>query len=132
MDETETEASQKGGKLTVKVAEGSGASERSKETKRKLAVTDRIPTILLQLQQAKNLMPYIELMRLVGEDPLTDPKTAEAVTGMGSLQSILAERPIPLLFEAVSASDFRFFASLSRQHLRCDLSDLQGEAVVFG
>jgi len=175
VDETETEASQKGGKLTVKVAEGSGASEKSTETRRKLAVTDaarfqrlyelledanavqyleafdleiwqqlqrdevleiqanlRIPNILLQLQQAKNLTPYIELMQLVGEDPLADPKTAEAVTGMSSLHSILAEKPIPLLFEAVSAPGFRFFASLSQQHLRCDLSDLRGEAVVFG
>lgn len=175
VDETETQASQKGGKLTVKVVEGSGTSEKSTETRRKLAVTDaarfqrlyellqddnavqyleafdleiwqqlqrnevlevqarmRIPNILLQLQQANDLTPYIKLMQIFGEDPLADQKTAEAMTGMSSLHGILADKPIPLLFEAVSAPGFHFFANLSRQYLRCALSDLRDEAVVFG
>lgn len=175
VDETETEANHKGGKLAFKVVEGSGDSKKSTETRRRLAVTDaaqfqrlyelledidavqyleafdleiwqqlqrnevleiqanlRIPNFLLQLHQAKSLTPYIELMQIIGEDPLSDPKTAEAVTGVRSLHNILADKPIPLLFEAVSASGFGFFASLSQQYLRCDLSDLRGEAVVFG
>jgi hypothetical protein len=175
VDETEMEAKQRGGKVSVKVAEGSGASEKSTETRRRLAVTDaaqfqrlyelledanaiqyleafdleiwqqlkrnemleiqanlRVPEILMQLQQANNLMPYIDLMRIIGEDPLSDPKTAEAMSGMRSLHGIFADKSIPLLFEAVSAPGFHFFASLSRQYLKCDLSELRKEAVVFG
>ena len=51
---------------------------------------------------------------------------------MREVTKLVGKKPIPLLFEAASTRNFRFVANLPRQHLRCELSDLQGEAVVFG
>lgn len=95
-------------------------------------VTLRIPRILLQLQQAQSMAPYIELMKLIGQDPLSDPKTEEAFVGITSLNELLRDKPVPLLFEFASTPRFKFFASLPHQYLRCNLADLQGEATVFG
>ena len=71
-------------------------------------------------------------MQLIGQDPLSDPQMKEAFSGINLLSQIIGDKPVPLLFDFVSNSNYRFFASLSHQYLKCDLLELQGEATIFG
>lgn len=92
----------------------------------------RIPTTLLQLQQAQNITPLIDLMNLFGQDPLDDRKANEAITGMTALNETFVNKPVPLIFNATSTPGFQFFTELPRKYLHCLVDELQGEAVVFG
>lgn len=92
----------------------------------------RIPTILLQLQQTQNIAPYIDLMRMIGQDPLADPKTSEAMTGMTALNETIEDKPVPIIFTAISTPGYQFFTELPRKYLQSTLEELQGEAMVLG
>jgi hypothetical protein len=91
-----------------------------------------LPTILRQLEEVESLSPLLNIASLFGQNPLDDPQASEAVQGMKAMNKMMEGKPLPLLFEATSTRGFHFFASLPRQHLRCQLSELQGEATVFG
>lgn len=91
-----------------------------------------IPTALSYLQLAKDVSPLIEVMQRLGKDPLSDPKTKEAFTGINLLNNILGDKNIPLIFESASTSRFHFWADLERRFIQYDLNTLQGEAFVFG
>lgn len=92
----------------------------------------RLPGSFLLTQTIENISPLLDIMRIAGQDPLADPKSRTAFEGMRALSKLAGEQHIPLIFEAVSTSGFHFVAHLPRRYLRCELANLQGEAVVFG
>ncbi len=176
VEETTTQQKQGGGKINVKMVEGSTGVANSTSRKRKLATTDEakfqrlfelintesevlhldafdqgiwntlqrneiievqanlaVPPIVEQTQAVKALDPLMELFKLVGTPITNDQKTDTAIKGMASLGNIIEQKPLPVLFEAVSTEGFRFYTGLTREHLRCDLNQLlQGEVTVFG
>jgi hypothetical protein len=92
----------------------------------------RVPSIFIVSEVVDIATPMAELMALFGNNPLADPTTKQQFEAAGSFAQLLANEPVPLLFEAVSTPKFGFAAHLARKYLRCKPSDLQGEAVVFG
>ncbi len=94
--------------------------------------TIRLPESFMLIQTAEDASALAHFMTSCGLDSLVDSETRTAIEGIREFVRLAENKPIPLLFEAVSASRFQFIANLPRPHLRCDLSDLQGEAVVFG
>lgn len=92
----------------------------------------RLPKPFLLTQAAENISPLIDILAAFDKDPIADADTRLAFEGMRAVGKLTEEQPVPLVFEAASTPDFSFVAHLPRQYLRCDLTDLQGEAVVFG
>jgi len=92
----------------------------------------RLPKSFMLTQTAEDASALVRFMTSFGLDSLIDSETRIAIEGVREFVRLAEDKPIPLLFEAVFASGFRFVANLSKPHLRCNLSDLQGEAVVFG
>lgn len=175
VDQTEVEKKDRSGKAGYKIVEGEIASEKSTETKQKLAVTDgakfqklyellekkdsvqfldafdeeiwtqlrrgellevdaiiRFPKPFTLTQAIEDLSPLMDIMATFGEDSLADPKSRAALEGMSAIAKLAEGKPIPILFEAASTPGFTFVANLPRRHLRCQLSDLEGEATVVG
>jgi len=175
IDQTEVEKKDKSGKAGYKVVEGEIASEKSKETKQKLAITDgakfqqlyeileeqdllqfldafdeeiwnqlhrgellevdaiiRFPKPFALTQAMDDLSPLLGIMAAFGEDSLADPKDRAAFEGMSAIVKLVEGKPVPILFEAASTPGFTFVAHLPRRHLRCQLSDLEGEATLVG
>jgi hypothetical protein len=75
--------------------------------------------------------PMVDLFKTV-DASMVDSKTEAAIKGFGGLSKILSDKPVPLIFEPVSTPGYHFVADLRRQFLRCELSELQGEATVLG
>jgi hypothetical protein len=92
----------------------------------------RLPELLAVTKMVEDLSPLLGVMTALGQDPLDDPEARVAFDGMREVGKLTKQKHVPLLFEAVSTPGFRFVANLPRQYIRRPLSDLQGEAVVFG
>jgi hypothetical protein len=71
-------------------------------------------------------------MQMLGQSPFQDEKSKTAFEGMRAVGKLTEEQPVPLLFEAISTPRFSFVAHLPKKFIRRELTDLQGEAVVFG
>jgi hypothetical protein len=97
-----------------------------------IQATIRLPESFMLTQAVEDFAPLLDIMAAFDEDPLSDPKTRNAFEGIRAVAKLTEKKHIPLLFEAASTTGFRFVANLPRQYLRCELSDLQGEAIVFG
>jgi hypothetical protein len=91
----------------------------------------RTPEFFKLTQVFDAISPLVDVVKAVDES-FVDAKTDAVMKGFGGLTKILEERPLPLLFEAVSTPGYHFVVDLSRQFLRCDISELQGEATVLG
>jgi hypothetical protein len=91
----------------------------------------RIPEFYKITQMVDTFAPIMDLFKSVDES-FVDKKTETAMKGIGGLSKMLGEKPVPLIFEPVSTPGYHFVADLGRQFLRCDLSELQGEATVLG
>ena len=75
--------------------------------------------------------PMIEVFKAV--DPsLVDKKAEEAMVGLGGIAKMLEGKPVPLIFQPASTPGYHFVAELTRSFLRCEMSQLQGEATVLG
>lgn len=92
----------------------------------------RLPKIVQLLQGVETLSPFLDLLRLIGQDPLADTEEEKMFQGMRGIGESLGEKPLPLLFHPVAASGYQLFANLAREHLRCSPSELEGEATIFG
>jgi hypothetical protein len=175
IEETESDKKDVGGGLDIKALSAKGSHGSSKETKRKLAVTDeakfqrlyeyleetealqlldafdmeiwnqlvrgevveiqaniRFPRSLLITHDVENIAPLIDLMEVLGQNLLADEQTQQAFIGMRAVGKSIENRPIPLICEPISTRGFSFIAHLSKEYIRRDLADFQGEAVVFG
>jgi len=175
IDQIEIEKKDRSGKAGYKIVEGEIASEKSTETKQKLAVTDgakfqqlyellekegsiqfldafdeeiwtqlrrgellevdaiiRFPKPFMLTQAIEDLSPLMDIMIAFGEDSLADPKSRVALDGMSAIAKLAEGKPVPILFEAASTPDFTFVANLPRRYLRCQVSELEGEATVVG
>ena len=71
-------------------------------------------------------------MSALGEDPLGDPKTRIAFEGVTGFAKLTEKSPVPLVYTAVSTPGYKFVSNLSRQYLRSEVTELAGEAVIFG
>jgi hypothetical protein len=175
IDQTEVEKKDKSGKAGYKIVEGGIASEKSTETKQKLAVPDgakfqqlyealegqhllqfldafdeeiwnelrrgellevdaiiRFPKPFMLTQAIEDFSPLLDIMAAFGEDSPAHSKDRAAFEGMSAIAKLVEGKPVPILFEAASTPDFTFVANLPRRYLRCQLSDLEGEATVVG
>ena len=94
--------------------------------------TIQVPQSFLITQTGQALSQFMELGEALGKDPTADPQLAEAAKAFKSFSKMAEDKPIPLLFETTSTPEFKFLTELPKQFLRCDLSDLQGEATIFG
>jgi len=94
--------------------------------------TIRLPELLTLTQMVEDLFPLLDVMTAFGQDPLNDPEARIAFDGMREVGKLTKQKHVPLLFGATSTPGFYFVANLPRQYIRCPLSDLQGEAIVFG
>lgn len=73
----------------------------------------------------------VDLFKTLDES-LVDKKAEDAMKGLSGLSKMLAGKPLPLMIQSASTPGYHFVADLSRQFLRCGLSELQGEATVVG
>jgi hypothetical protein len=92
----------------------------------------RLSEAFTTLRLAENAMPLLGVMDAFGLEAFPDPKVKQQFEAMRKMGKLTDEKPIPLLFEAIGTPDFGFVAHLASQYLRCGLSELQGEATVFG
>jgi hypothetical protein len=175
IEETEKEQKDAGGKFDLKAVGGEGKVSGSKETKRKLAITDaaqfqtlyeileeqealmfldafdvsiwnqikrgeileiqaniRLPKNLLMIMDVENWSPLLDIMRIAGQEPLADNQARTAYEGMRAVGQSIADKPIPIIFEAVSTPGLTFLTHLNKKHLRREANELHGEATVFG
>ncbi|MCL4274028.1 MAG: hypothetical protein KJZ77_09170 [Anaerolineales bacterium] len=176
IDQTETEKKDVTGKAGYKILEGELTTEKSKEMKQRLAVTNaakfqrlyeilekqedgfryldlfdqeiweqirrgdlleieariHLPKAFTLMQTMDDFAPWMDIMSLVGEEPLADAKTKAAFEGLKSVSKISEGKPIPIVFESSSTPTFCFTANLQRRFLKCQLSDIEGDATVFG
>jgi hypothetical protein len=91
----------------------------------------RVPEILSIIQVADEVTPLLDVLKMVGEDPLADPDSKAALEGISSLSRTIETKPIPLIFETISTPGYSFACNLPRQFMRCPIQDLEGEATVF-
>ena len=94
--------------------------------------TIRVPDLFKVAEVTEQASDLLDLMVAIGQDPLTDPSVQTGLEGMRAFGKLVEKKHVPLLFEATQAPRYRFVASLPRQFLRVQPSDLQGEATVFG
>lgn len=94
--------------------------------------TIRFPKPFMLAQAIEGFSPLMSIMAAFGEDSLTDPKDRVAFEGMTAIAKLVEGKPVPILFEAASTPGFTFVANLPRRYLRCQPSDLEGEATVVG
>ena len=92
----------------------------------------KLPEAFSMLQLVDSISPLMDIMKAFDKDPLADPKTRAAFEGIQAISKLSENQHIPLLFEATSTPKFRFVSQLPRKYLRCELTELQGEATVFG
>ncbi len=92
----------------------------------------RLPRGLLLTQDVANMSSLVALMKIVGKDPFPDEQSRIAFEGFRAVGQSIEDRPIPLIFETVSTSGFTFVAHLPKKYLRREISELQGEATIFG
>jgi hypothetical protein len=92
----------------------------------------KLPQSFLLTQAIENLSPLVDIMKAFDQSPLADPQARAAFEGMRAVSKLTENQPIPLLFEATATPGFQFIAHLPRKYLRCELTELQGEATVFG
>jgi hypothetical protein len=96
-----------------------------------LQCTIKTPEFFGMTQIVDAVAPMVEFVKAV-DATVVDAKTEAAIKGFGGLSKMLAEKPVPLIFEPASTPGYHFVADLRRQFLRCELSELQGEATVLG
>ena len=96
-----------------------------------LQCTIKVPEFFKMTQIVDAFAPMVDIFKAV-DASMVDAKTEAAIKGFGGLSKMLSDKPIPLLFEPVSTPGYHFVADLRRQFLRCELSELQGEATVLG
>jgi len=92
----------------------------------------QLPEPFMLTRAIEDISPLLDIMAAFDQDPLSDPKARTAFEGVRAITKLAENKPIPLLFEAVSTPGFRFVSHLPRKFLRCALADLQGEMTVFG
>jgi len=177
IDQTETEKKDVSGKAGYKIVEGGIATEKSKEMKQTLAVTNaakfqrlyellekqedgfryldlfdgeiwndirrgdlleieariHLPKAFTLMETMDGISPWLDLMSAMGENPLADAKTKAAFEGIKSVSKLSEEKPIPIIFESSSSDpSFSFTANLPKRFLKCQPSELEGDATVFG
>jgi hypothetical protein len=71
-------------------------------------------------------------MTAMGQDPLADTNSRMAFEGISGFAKMMEKSPVPVLFEAISTPKYKFVTNLSRQYIRCQISELQGEITIFG
>jgi hypothetical protein len=71
-------------------------------------------------------------MKLLGQDPLADDQSRVAFEGMRAVGKSIEDRPIPIIFEAISTRKYTFVAHLPKKYIRRDIVELEGEATIFG
>lgn len=92
-----------------------------------------VPPMIQYTQAAQSMGSFLDLFKVVGVNISDDPHAEAAIQGFSSIGGILEQKPLPILFEAVSTKGFRFYAGLERKYLQCDLDQLlQGEVTIFG
>lgn len=91
----------------------------------------RIPDFIMQVEQLQNFTPLLNLAQKFVPDKVKDSDIA-VFDGLSNIQQIAEKKPIPLFFQAISTAKFVFSADLPREFISGNLSDFQGEAVVFG
>lgn len=91
----------------------------------------QIPSVLTQMEQLQEFMPYLDLMENLGESFISDSDRLP-LQGFLGLQKILKDKPLPIIFQAATTPGFNFVTHLSREYLLCEFNQLQGEAVIFG
>jgi hypothetical protein len=96
-----------------------------------LQCTLKIPEFFKVTQLVDAFAPMVDILKAV-DASLVDAKAEAIIKGFGGLSKMLAEKPVPLMFEPVSTPGYHFVADLRRQFLRCEPSELQGEATVLG
>lgn len=92
----------------------------------------RLPTWFNLVQTIDSISPFLQLMTAMGQDPLSDTNSRTAYEGISGLAKTMEKSPVPVLFKAVSTPNYEFVTNLSRQYIRCQLSELQAELTVFG
>lgn len=70
--------------------------------------------------------------QLLGTEDFAKPEDIAMVEALTGISKRDGEQSVPIIFEAESTPSFGFVAQLPRKYLRCDLSELRGEATVFG
>jgi hypothetical protein len=91
----------------------------------------RIPTFIMQLEQVQGFAPLVNLMQKFGPGLVKDSDLT-VLEGMSDLRKFNESKPIPLLFQSASTPKFNFAADLPREYITGNLTDFQGDAVVFG
>jgi hypothetical protein len=91
-----------------------------------------LPKAFALMQTMDDFSPWLDIMSLVGDKPLADAKTKAAFEGLKSVSKLSEGKPIPIVFESSSTPTFGFTANLQRRFLKCQLSDIEGDATIFG
>lgn len=94
--------------------------------------TIRLPDAYTTMRLAENALPLLDVIDALGQDAFPDAQTKQQFEAMRRIGKLTDEKPVPLIFEAISTPGFGFATHLPKQYLRCELSELQGEATVFG
>jgi hypothetical protein len=94
--------------------------------------TARLPRAFSMLSAVQDINPMLNIMSLMGQDPLADPEIRVAFDGIRALGDAIEQKPVPLVLEAAGGPGFTFVANLPRQYMLSEVSELQGEVTLFG
>jgi hypothetical protein len=87
-----------------------------------------VSTLAKFTQLAEQVGPLLNLAESMGSTPL-EPETAEAMRGLQLLGQVTEKMPV--IAALAGSPKYKFIAPLSRQHLRVDSGELEGEATLL-
>lgn len=90
-----------------------------------------VPTFLNQASQIQEFAKLTDLITAFSPEIIQEPDR-KMLSGFGEISNSLREKPVPIVFQAVGTKQFNFTGELQRDFLNCTISELQGEATVFG
>jgi len=91
-----------------------------------------LPKPFTMIQGIQGLSPMLEMMSSLGQDPFKNQNEAMAFQGLISLGEQISRQSVPIVFTAEYTQGYRFSCQLQRRFLRCDVSEIEGEADIFG
>jgi hypothetical protein len=92
----------------------------------------RLPKSFAMVQVMDGISPWVDILKQMGELPFKDAKTKEAFEGIKSVTKLSEDKPIPIIYEPLSTPGYLFTANLQRKFLKCQISEIEGDATVFG
>lgn len=98
-----------------------------------IEVLVKIPDLYKTMNAIGDLMPLMGVLeQVMGKDMFKNEEEKNMVTGIMSMVNLENNQTIPLVCESESTEGYKFIVELSKEFLRMDVTNLNGEMTLFG